>query len=362
MITVPTLLLDESKCRNNIKKMAKKAIDNNIIFRPHFKTHQSTEIGKWFREEGIEKITVSSLRMAEYFASDGWKDILVAFPVNILEIETINQLASEIRLSLLVESIETVGFLSKNLKSPVEVYIKADVGSHRTGVAYNDFDTMSLILEAISDSDLISFRGFLTHAGNSYRARSLEEISKVHFESISRMAELKYHFMNNFPGLIISVGDTPTCSLMDDFSMVDEIRPGNFVFYDLTQIVIGSCPTGQVAVAMACPVVAVHPERNELVIYGGSVHFSNDSVRDRDGNVIHGMAVRNEGEGWGEIINGVYLARLSQEHGIIRLPENLVRQFNPGVIIKIIPAHSCITASNMKEYQTLTGKKVTMMP
>ncbi len=85
-IKVPTLLLDEEKCRDNIRQMARKAADNNVVFRPHFKTHQSVEIGGWFREEGIEKITVSSLRMAKYFAGDGWKDILVAFPVNILEI------------------------------------------------------------------------------------------------------------------------------------------------------------------------------------------------------------------------------------------------------------------------------------
>jgi len=34
--------------------------------------------------------------------------------------------------------------------------------------------------------------------------------------------------------------------------MVDEIRPGNFVFYDLMQYRIGSCSVGQIAVAMAC--------------------------------------------------------------------------------------------------------------
>lgn len=340
--------------------MAKKAIDNDIIFRPHFKTHQSIEIGRWFREEGTDRITVSSLRMAEYFASDGWKDILVAFPVNILEIETINLLAAEIKLSLLVESAGTVEFLSKNLRSPVGVYVKADIGYHRTGVRYDDFDAMALILESISCSALISFMGFLTHAGHSYQARSKDEISKVHFESISRMAELKHHFMDNFPDIITSVGDTPTCSIMDDFSMVDEIRPGNFVFYDLTQIIIGSCISGQAAIALACPVVAVHPERNELLIYGGSVHFSKDSVRDREGNEIHGVVMKDEGEGWGDIIKGAVVTKLSQEHGIVQAPENIIRQFKPGDIIKIIPAHSCMTANLMKNYLTLSGRSINM--
>jgi D-serine deaminase-like pyridoxal phosphate-dependent protein len=360
MITVPTLLLDEAKCRNNIRRMAEKARRNKITFRPHFKTHQSAEIGEWFREEGVEKITVSSLRMAAYFVDSGWKDILVAFPVNILEIDTINKLARKIKLSLTVESAETIDFLSKNLKAGIDAYIKTDAGYHRTGISYDDFNTVSGILKVITGAKQISFKGFLTHAGQSYKARSKGEIQKIHEESISRMFQLKGRFKSDFPEMIISVGDTPTCSTMDDFSKVDEIRPGNFVFYDLTQTIIGSCTPDQVAVAMACPVVAVHPERNEIVIYGGSVHFAKDSVVNREGKTVHGAVVQNTGNGWGEFILEAFLTKLSQEHGIVQAPAKVISQYKPGDIIKIIPAHSCTTANLMKEYLTLDGKKISL--
>jgi D-serine deaminase-like pyridoxal phosphate-dependent protein len=359
-ITVPTLLFSESICRNNIKRMAEKARKSKVLFRPHFKTHQSAVIGEWFREEGVEKITCSSLRMACYFSDAGWKDILVAFPVNILEIETINQLASKIKLSLLVESVEVVEFLSKELKSHIEVYIKTDTGLHRTGVSFEDFGTMSEILKAISDADQISFKGFLTHSGHSYKARSREEIQNIHEECVSGMVQLKNHFKSEFPETIISVGDTPTCSTIDDFSKVDEIRPGNFVFYDLTQTIIGSCAPDQVAVAMACPVVAIHPERNEIVIYGGSIHFAKDSVVNREGKTVHGAVVQNTGNGWGDFIEGAFLTKLSQEHGIVQAPPDVISQYKPGDIIKIIPAHSCTTANLMKEYLTLDGKKISL--
>ncbi len=360
MITVPTLLLDEEKCRNNIKRMSDKAGRNRITFRPHFKTHQSIEIGKWFSEPGVGKITVSSLRMAGYFADAGWNDILVAFPVNILEIDTINKLAGTITLSLTVESADTVEFLSKKLEHPVDAYIKTDAGYHRTGINYDNFNTVSGILKIISDSDNISFKGFLTHAGQSYKARSIMEIKAVHEESVSRMIQLKDHFKSEFPEVIISVGDTPTCSTMDDFSMVDEIRPGNFVFYDLTQILIGSCLPGQVAVVMACPVVAVHPERNEIVIYGGSVHFAKDSVVNKEGETVHGAVVQNTGDGWGDLVEGAFLIKMAQEHGIIQTPADIISHYKPGDIIKIIPAHSCTTANLMKEYLTLSGRKIKM--
>jgi D-serine deaminase-like pyridoxal phosphate-dependent protein len=361
MITVPTLLLDEEKCRRNIHFMAEKARKNGVIFRPHFKTHMSQEIGELFHQEGVDRITVSSFRMAQYFAEDDWQDILVAFPVNLLEIDTINDLAGRIKLSLLVESVYTVDFLAKNLNAPAEVYVKVDLGYHRTGVDYSDTDQIGRIINAIAGSGRMSFTGFLSHSGNSYNARGQTEILKVHEDSIRRAAELKENFIIDYPDSIISLGDTPTCSIADTFSNVDEIRPGNFVFYDLMQTIIGSCSPGQVAVAMACPVVTVHPERNELVIYGGSVHFSKESISDSSGRIIYGAVVENTESGWGEIIKDAILVRLSQEHGVVSMPEEIIDQYKPGDIVMILPVHSCITVSVMKEFRSLDGKIIRKM-
>jgi len=101
-ITEPTLLLDKQKCLLNIRWMKQKADKNNVQFRPHFKTHQSVEIGEWFRQEGVLSISVSSLKMARYFAEAGWKNITLAFPVNIREASQINELAGKIKLNLLL--------------------------------------------------------------------------------------------------------------------------------------------------------------------------------------------------------------------------------------------------------------------
>ena len=49
--------------------MAAKARSAHVRFRPHFKTHQSLEIGRWFREFGVDAITVSSVGMAAFFAA-----------------------------------------------------------------------------------------------------------------------------------------------------------------------------------------------------------------------------------------------------------------------------------------------------
>lgn len=360
-ITVPTLLLDETICRKNIEKMASKALRNKITFRPHFKTHVSAEIGNWFRDYGVNKITVSSLRMAEYFARAGWDDILVAFPVNVLEISTINSLAQSVRLSLLVEATDSLLFLEKNLSSPVEIYIKTDAGYGRTGVWYEDIIQFKALLDIIKTSKKLKFRGFLTHAGQSYNARGVEEIMQVHVSTIERLNSLKGHFVNDFPDLIISTGDTPTCSVIDDFSGTDEIRPGNFVFYDCTQLVIGSCLLSDVAVALACPVVAVHEPRSEVVIYGGSVHFSKDIVVTDSEINVYGLIAQTREAGWGGLIMGASLIKLSQEHGIVKVPPELAMVLKPGDIMTIIPAHSCITASQMNRYLTTSGRYIERM-
>ena len=112
-VTEPTMVLTEEVCKSNIARMAAKANAANVVFRPHFKTHQSREIGEWFRASGVDKITVSSLNMAMKFAEWGWNDITVAFPVNCLEHEKINALAAKIRLNLLLVHSEGARQLSE---------------------------------------------------------------------------------------------------------------------------------------------------------------------------------------------------------------------------------------------------------
>ena len=94
-IDQPTLVVDEMITRRNIERMVTRAHKNNVSFRPHFKTHQSAEVGEWFREKGVNKITVSSVEMAEYFALHGWQDITIAFSINIRQLRKNPQTGTE---------------------------------------------------------------------------------------------------------------------------------------------------------------------------------------------------------------------------------------------------------------------------
>ena len=361
-IVKPTLLLDKNRVLKNIEKMAGKARASGVRFRPHFKTHQSAEIGNWFKDYGVQVITVSSLDMALYFAENGWSDITVAFLVNMLEIDKINKLAGEIKLNLLVDSEEVLSALNSKLQHPAGMWIKVDTGYHRTGVLWDDFHRILSLARKIKDSPKLDFRGLLTHAGHSYYAKSVDEIRKIHDETAERMTAVKTHLTaNGIETCEISVGDTPTCSVVEKFDGVDEIRPGNFVFYDLMQEKLGACTEEEIAVAVACPVVGKYKERNQVAVYGGLVHLSSAFILDENGKKIFGYTTSLRDATFGPINRKTPVVSLTQEHGVIQASGNLLGGIETGDLILLFPIHSCLTCDLHDGYTTMQGKAVSRL-
>ena len=357
-ITTPTLLLDKEKCQRNIRMMVEKARRSGVRLRPHFKTHQSVQVGEWIRQEGVEAITVSSVRMARYFANHGWTDIMVAIPVNVLELETINELASRVRLHLIVVNEEVVPLLQRGLAHQVAVWLKIDTGYHRTGIPATQYETIESALQTIAASDKLQFQGFLAHDGHTYKQTDADAIWAIHKTTVKLLNQLRERYKGQFPDLQLSIGDTPSCSILETIVGVNEIRPGNFVFYDLTQQHIGSNTYSQIAVCMACPVIAKHPDRHELILYGGSVHFSKDVLPQPDGSNLFGRVVELTENGWSEPVEGINLVALSQEHGIVRATPAQFANYNVGDVMYLLPIHSCLTADVMKSYLTLDDERL----
>ncbi len=360
-IARPTFLLNEQKCRANIQVMADKAKREQVFFRPHFKTHQSLEVGRWFKECGVTAITVSSVDMAAYFSRE-WNDITIAFPLNLREMGSINELASGIHLNVLIDSFTSAEFLSQHASSPIGCFLEIDTGYHRTGIDPANRDETDRILSCLDTSPNLHFMGFLTHDGQTYTAGNPNIIRQMLVHSKKIMNEVKSRYINRYPDLLVSVGDTPACSIADNFDGVDEIRPGNFVFYDLMQQASGACEIEKIAVCMACPVVSVYPEREELVIYGGAVHFSKEYLSVDDSSMVFGQVVEASANGgWGKVIKGMQLLKLSQEHGTVSFPKKMQHAYKVGDLIHILPVHSCLTANLQKTYTLLNGSELTTL-
>jgi D-serine deaminase-like pyridoxal phosphate-dependent protein len=354
-VTTPTLVVNPDVARANIRSMADKARQNHVKFRPHFKTHQSAHVAQWFRDEGITAITVSSVSMAKQFAAAGWQDITIAFPVNVRELKDIDALAQQVTLSVILEREEVARVLAENLSTTVKVWIKTDTGYKRSGVVWNDDKSMTQLAKTITAQQHLHFEGLLTHAGHSYRARGREEILSIYTETVFRLQHAKQTLERAGLEVKVSLGDTPSCSVAETFTGIDEIRPGNFVFYDLQQFVIGSCREEQLALAVACPVVAIYPERGEIILYGGAVHLSKDFA-EVDGVKQFGSVANLEKRGW-RLLRDCYVSAVSQEHGIVKASRELLRTTRVSDLLFVIPAHACLAVNNLEGFRTQRGER-----
>jgi D-serine deaminase-like pyridoxal phosphate-dependent protein len=358
----PSILLNKEICLRNIHNMALKAKKNNLKFRPHFKTHQSIEIGTWFKQVGVSSCAVSSFQMAKYFASADWLDITVAFPVSPLDSEVVNQLAKSINLNITVSSYKNLDSIYSKILQKVGVYIELDCEYGRSGVDPTNTREIALMVNYISQNKFYEFKGFITHTGQTYNARSKEEVELIHRKTLTILTQIKSFWKDSYPEITISYGDTPSCSISEDFWGIDEIRPGNFVFYDLTQVAIGSCKVEDIAIALICPVIDVYPDRGEAIIRGGAVHLSKDSLSNPDQAKSYGLVCPFDGYSWGSPYDGLWLKSVSQEHGVIA--SSIIKQIypiKPGQLVAILPIHSCLTVDTMGELFLSDGSCIPTM-
>jgi D-serine deaminase-like pyridoxal phosphate-dependent protein len=358
----PSLILDSAVCRNNIIMMVNKARIHNLIFRPHFKTHQSATIGLWFKELGVSAITVSSVPMARYFSRYAWNDITVALPINPLAVPEINTMDDSVKINLLIDSPEVLSASTKLLLHDHDFWIKVDNGYGRAGILSSSIGEILTLARQIENHPKHRFAGILIHHGDHYHCNNPYELLERYHQNLQRLIPLSEAMKECFPGALVSWGDTPSCTVADDFAGIDEIRPGNFVFYDMMQVAAGVCSLDDVAVTLAAPVLSLYPDQGKMLLHAGAVHLSKEKISTAGTRESYGMITRIENGARGELLPALKLLHLSQEHAVVTGPGELLATFRPGDYAGIIPVHACLTADLMKSYLTTTGERIPMMP
>jgi D-serine deaminase-like pyridoxal phosphate-dependent protein len=346
MFHKPALIVDPERCRQNIQRMADKAHSHNLAFRPHFKTHQSLEIGSWFRDFPIDGITVSSTSMARYFADGGWENITIAFPFYKGMLPDLEELEKRASLRLFLHHPDQPELIDSRLKNPVKAYIEIDAGYGRSGIAASDREAIDRLIESMNRTDKVRFHGFYIHDGGTYSARGKNQILDLVSDSYSALQKLK----SDYPEARTSLGDTPSASVLNQFDGIDEITPGNFVFYDWMQVQIGSCTADDVAIYAALPFAQRISDR-QAILHGGAVHMSKDFIMDGESR-NYGQVVLRSDNSFSELPN-TFLTALSQEHGTVTGDIDSIADGDTPVYI--CPIHSCLTANLFDHYHTPEG-------
>ncbi len=354
-ISSPTLLIDEKITRANLEKMAHKAQKIGKKLVPHWKTAQSHTVGTWAKDYGIREVTASSISLAAYLCDQGWDSIHIAFPFNIREIPRLNRIAAKQAISVQIVNAATAKALAEGLREDVWFFVELDAGYGRTGIKVSDEAELEEILTQASRTPHLKFKGFYIHPGHTYYGKDTQ---KIHEESQEALAQMKAKYLDRYPNLVTRLGDTPGCAVMEDFGAVDELGPGNFVFFDLMQVQLGSCKKEDIAVCLAVPVVDIRMDRKEILIHGGGVHLAKDVLTQPDGTKNFGEVVLLTAKGWTIPSHYSFVKSISQEHGIIQASEELLKSVKVGDLLGILPVHSCMTADAMGGYLGLNGQKI----
>lgn len=355
----PSLLLDIDRVRQNARRISDIARQNTVRLRPHIKTHKCVEVAR-IQTEGFDgSVTVSTLAEARAFAENGFSDITYAVPIEQGKFgEAVEILRGGTKLNLLTDDTDTVAALDRaagDAGVKFDIFVKIDCGYHRCGVEPHTTEAVD-IPRKISDATNLKFAGILTHAGHSYNCRSRDEIVEIARQERDLMVQHAERLRSmSIEVPTVSIGSTPSITHVDHLDGVDEIRPGNYIFFDGFQATIGSCTFEDTALTVLASVVHRDASRNKLIVDAGAIALSKDR-----GAVAHDASC-----GYGRVLDldgsdtGMRVTSVSQEHGQMVAPDDAVfDRFRVGDRLRILANHSCLTAAQHSHYNVIENGQI----
>ena len=361
-LPTPALLLDQSILERNLTRMQERANNFGVSLRPHIKTHKCVQIANHQLELGARGITVSTLFEVEQFVAAGFNDITWALPLIPDHIERILELSDKATIRVVVDSpemFERLNAIERVGSERFHVWLKVDCGYHRAGVDPKS-QLAEKLVQSLNESKNLVFDGILTHSGHSYDSHNRAEILIVAEQERSVMVEFAERMRTKgFKIPTVSVGSTPTMSVAENLDGINEIRPGNYAFYDYTQVMLGSCGIADCALTVLASVISHQPGASHFILDAGALALSKDPgplhiSNDMDMGIIYEDYDRKR------LQAHVHVKTLSQEHGKVLISEssNLRDQYKVGDKVRILEHHSCLTAANFDYYYVVKGYEV----
>ena len=360
-LKTPSLVLDVERVRRNAARMNERVRGLGASLRPHVKTHKCVEIAR-LQTAGLSSsggITVSTLAEARAFAAHGITDIIYAVPVEPGKFAEAAELTHRgVRLALLTDDEgipQQLDEAAGRAGVKFDVYVKIDCGYHRCGVAPDSVAAFA-IPRQLADASHLRFAGLLTHAGHSYHARSHEELLAIARHERDVMNDLANRLRAaDLPVPVVSIGSTPTATHVDHLDGIDEVRAGNYIFFDAFQATLGSCGFDDCALTVLAAVVHRNWTRRQIVIDAGAIALSKD----------RGAVELEPSCGYGHVHDlagndlGLRVESLSQEHGSLKVnDEEMLERLRVGSRVRVLANHSCLTAAQHAFYHVLEGGRI----
>ena len=132
------------------------------------------------------------------------------------------------------------------------------------------------------------------------------------------------------------------------------MRPGNYAYYDRTQVALGAAAWEDCALTVLARVVS-RPARDRIIFDSGSKTLTNDAARG-NGNTA----------GYGAVLDDIHgtcpddsllVERLSEEHATVRATTGQSR-LRTGDLVRLVPNHSCVVSNLVDRVWLVDGDAV----
>ncbi|HSL21115.1 MAG TPA: alanine racemase [Vicinamibacterales bacterium] len=346
-LATPQILVENKRVHANIERMQHAARERGIRLRPHAKTHKIPQIAQLQIQRGAVGICCAKVGEAEVFAAAGIRDIRLPYPVHPVNASRVRALMSRAQVSIIVDDLDVAGGWSDAMLTAgqvLDVLVKVDVGFHRCGIDPEAREAADMI-KAVADLPGLRLQGLLSHAGHAYGAKSereLRDIARRERDWLTKLAERA-----ELEAPEISVGATPTARFSLELDGITELRPGNYVYFDRTQVGLGAARPQDCALTVLARVVS-RPAPDRVILDCGSKTLTADGVRGFAGGQGFGaVLVDLESD---EIDEDLVIERLSEEHATVRVGRHC--RLRTGDLVRVLPNHSCVV-SNMVDFVQL---------
>jgi D-serine deaminase-like pyridoxal phosphate-dependent protein len=356
-LPTPQVLIDRRRAADNIDRVQTMADAAGVRLRPHAKTHKSPLVAKWQMARGAVGICCAKIGEAEVFADAGIDNIRLPYPVNPSNATRLIPLLDVAEISIIVDHLGVARGWSEAMhraRRTLDVLVKVDVGFHRCGIDPNG-DPLGFI-KSVASLPGLRLRGLLSHAGHAYHAASeddLRTIARDEVETLTRIVDGA-----KAAGIAldeISVGATPSLRFSVAQKGITELRPGNYVYFDRTQVALGAATLDDCALTVLATVVS-KPAPDRIILDCGSKTLTNDTARGISKATGYGAVLKGNGDSPREVDDTLTIERLSEEHATVRVAGRT--SLEPGNRVRVVPNHSCTVSNLVDVVRLVEGDQV----
>jgi D-serine deaminase-like pyridoxal phosphate-dependent protein len=348
-LETPVALVDLDALTTNVDAMASHARALDVRLRPHVKTHKCIEIAELQRDAGTSGFTVATLHEAERLADAGFDDLLLAYPpVGDWRIRRIERLLSRARVTFLLDGPDAAAALDRlgcELGTPLPCLWEIDCGARRSGTQPGA-ETVAAVERALGGAG-VELAGFLTFPGHVYGSRTEADVLAAVGDEEDAVGRTLAAAAGSLAVGTLSGGTTPTTWRARADAPFTELRPGNYVFHDASQVTLGVVGYERCALTVGVTVVS-RPTAQRVVVDAGSKALGRELMTPN-------------APGYGVVAGRPRLAvtAVHEEHGVIEAGADVdVSDLRVGDRLELVPNHACVTANLHAAYVLRRGEAV----